>query len=425
MSAYTLTHLPDAVLLRGLTTLAARDRVTTAQLLAHLAEADARQLYLPAAHPSMFSYCVHELRFSEDAALKRIQAARVARQFPATFPLLAEGRLHLCGVVLLAPHLNEENADELLAAAAGKTKAEIVRLLAGRLPRPDFATQVGVLAAPASPVPATEPAPGHVQGSLVPGESPAPGRLQTPSACPPAEPLAPQRYGLHFTVEQEAYDDLRCVQELLGHPAPERELPRVFGRAIKLLRRELEKAKRAGADRPRAGRPSTNPRHIPAKVRRTVWERDGGQCTYVSEAGRRCPARSRLEWDHVEPVARGGQATVENGRLRCRGHNQYAAEQAFGADFMRHKREEARRGAEARRKAGEERRAAAEERQRAAEEVITPLRLLGCSADQARAAAALCEGMAGAPLEQRIRAALSYLVKPLQRRAARVLQASP
>lgn len=215
------------------------------------------------------------------------------------------------------------------------------------------------------------------------------------------------------------------MQELLGHPAPERELPRVFGRAIKLLRRELEKAKRAGADRPRAGRPSTNPRHIPAKVRRTVWERDGGQCTYVSEAGRRCPARSRLEWDHVEPVARGGQATVENGRLRCRGHNQYAAEQAFGADFMRHKREEARRGAEARRKAGEERRAAAEERQRAAEEVITPLRLLGCSADQARAAAALCEGMAGAPLEQRIRAALSYLVKPLQRRAARVLQASP
>ena len=35
--------------------LVAKDRATTAELLAHLAEVDARKLYLPAAHPSMFS----------------------------------------------------------------------------------------------------------------------------------------------------------------------------------------------------------------------------------------------------------------------------------------------------------------------------------------------------------------------------------
>ena len=43
-------------------------RRTTAALLAHIAEVDARKLYLPAAHPSMFSYCVEELGLSEDAA---------------------------------------------------------------------------------------------------------------------------------------------------------------------------------------------------------------------------------------------------------------------------------------------------------------------------------------------------------------------
>ena len=103
MNSYSLTHLADRVLLRDLATLVARDRTTTAALLAHIGEVDARRLYLPAAHPSMYSYCVHELGLSEDSAYKRIQAARTARQFPSVFELLADGRLHLGAVCLLAP----------------------------------------------------------------------------------------------------------------------------------------------------------------------------------------------------------------------------------------------------------------------------------------------------------------------------------
>ena len=43
MRAYTLTRLSDAVLLRDLAALVAQDRTTTAALLAHLAEVDARR----------------------------------------------------------------------------------------------------------------------------------------------------------------------------------------------------------------------------------------------------------------------------------------------------------------------------------------------------------------------------------------------
>ena len=132
-----------------------------------------------------------------------------------------------------------------------------------------------------------------------------------------------------------------------------------------------------------------------------MWERDQGRCTFVSEGGRRCPARTRLEFDHVEAVARGGRASVAGIRLRCRAHNQYEAECTFGAEFMRQKRETARREAEARRRQEAEARAAAEE-------VMKPLRLLGFSADEARRAAALCEATPDAPLEQRVRRALAY-----------------
>jgi len=65
----------------------------------------------------------------------------------------------------------------------------------------------------------------------------------------------------------------------------------------------------------------------------------------VRTAGHRCEARTRLEFDHIEPVARGGQSTVNGVRLTCRAHNQYAAECAFGAGFMSRKREAAQRAA--------------------------------------------------------------------------------
>ncbi|HYM80678.1 MAG TPA: hypothetical protein VEY91_04600 [Candidatus Limnocylindria bacterium] len=45
MFAYTLSHLSDQTLLRDLAALVARDRATTAALLAHIAEVDVRRLY--------------------------------------------------------------------------------------------------------------------------------------------------------------------------------------------------------------------------------------------------------------------------------------------------------------------------------------------------------------------------------------------
>ncbi len=103
MRAYVLSQLSDRELLRNLTAIVVRDRGTTAEMLAHIAEVDARRLYLPAAYPSMREYCVHELHLSEDAAYKRIQAARKAREFPAILDAVAEGRLHLAAVCLLTP----------------------------------------------------------------------------------------------------------------------------------------------------------------------------------------------------------------------------------------------------------------------------------------------------------------------------------
>src|SRR5204863_6579006 len=135
MQRYSLSHLSDQALGRDLATLVAQERAATADVVAHIAEFDARKLYLPAAYSSMFAYCVGELHLSDDAALKRIRAARAARNFPVIFAAVADGRLHLSAVVLLAPCLpclNDESANELIAAAVHKSRAQVAMLLAER-----------------------------------------------------------------------------------------------------------------------------------------------------------------------------------------------------------------------------------------------------------------------------------------------------
>ena len=121
MSKYLLARLGDQALERDMLALFAEDCPRIALEIAHVAEFDDRRLYAPQGFPSMFEYLVNRARLSDDAALKRIRAARAARAHPELFEALAQGRLHLTAVVLLGPRLRRDNVDELVAAATHRT----------------------------------------------------------------------------------------------------------------------------------------------------------------------------------------------------------------------------------------------------------------------------------------------------------------
>jgi 5-methylcytosine-specific restriction endonuclease McrA len=207
---------------------------------------------------------------------------------------------------------------------------------------------------------------------------------------------------------------------------PSADIAEVFERGLDAVIEKLEKQKFAKTARSRPSRGSESERYIPAEVRRTVWERDHGRCTFVSEHGKRCEALKRLEFDHIDPVARGGQATVDSIRLRCRAHNQYTAECTFGARFMEKKREaarcraaEAKTEASARAKARAEAQAEARARDEDEGDVIPWLRALGYSLERARHGRELCAHIPDAPLEERVKAALCGLAPTGVRRALR------
>ena len=63
-------------------------------------------------------------------------------------------------------------------------------------------------------------------------------------------------------------------------------------------------------------------RHIPAAVRRHIWQRDGGRCCYREPlSGRRCASSHLLQIDHLLPVAQGGGPEPSNLELLCFAHH--------------------------------------------------------------------------------------------------------
>ena len=132
-----LKSLSDDELLHRVSDLLAQSRRVEWVLVAHIAEVDARRLYAREASPSMIHYCMDVLHLSEREAYRRIAAARLSRKYPVILTMLADGRLHLCGIGVLSKHMSDDNYEDVLARATHKSKRELEKLVAELAPKPD------------------------------------------------------------------------------------------------------------------------------------------------------------------------------------------------------------------------------------------------------------------------------------------------
>lgn len=325
-NVFRVDNLTDEELLTRTSELVARGRRVEAVLIAHLAEVDERRLYLREACSSMFGYATERLHLSEPEAYLRIHVARVSRRFPQVLAMLEDGRLHLSAIDRLAPHLTPENADEVLARAVHRSRREVELLIAELTPRPDVPDLVRKL--PVLQVAASNGLrpDGVIACTVVASATPA-----------VVMPLAPERFKVQFTASAELEAKITRATALLRHQIPTGDLSAIIDRAMTLLLADLERTKCAVTDRPRTpaqakGAPYS--RHVPAPIRRAVWQRDEGRCTFVDARGLRCNAMDRVEFHHVVPFARGGDHSVENLRLLCGPHNGHQAELDYGRDLI-------------------------------------------------------------------------------------------
>jgi hypothetical protein len=432
-------ELSDAELLTATRRLVGRSNQLLGALLAHLGEVEARGIHRTRACSSLYTYCIYELRYSEDEAYRRVAAARLVRRFPALLDGVASGELHLTGLLMLGPHLTAENISQVLLRAKHRTKKEIARLVRELDPLPEVPPRIEPLGpAPARLVPKAptweafvsslcpvrELSPGErprdwiegasesdgaapagftlsdneavstragadAAGQTPPAEAPAEFTLSDNEAVStragagasgqtaPAESLSPQRYKVQFTAGEEYVKLVEEAKALLSHSAPRATLDEIQLRAMRALVAELKRRKHAVAARPQkpsteakdAGRSTaegestqkSDPeseselppsdaesgqsqvesehtrrrgRHVPAAVRRAVFERDDARCTYTDPLGRRCAETYGLELHHLRAFARGGAHSEENLTLRCHAHNALAAEEDYGRELI-------------------------------------------------------------------------------------------
>jgi hypothetical protein len=351
MPTTTTPALLDAdTLSRRLSELAGDERAVQVEFLLHLEEFDRRQAWLHAGHGSLWDYCLRVLHLREGAAARRIRAMRVLRRLPDLAEPLRDGRLCLSTLGLLDPVLTTENAADLVAKAAFRSKAEVELLVVSLRPRTaprDGVRRLAERQEAAATSPLALQLPAHGAEHEPTGTAPAVAApILAPPTPPSVRPIAADTWSLRVTVNAAFKEELDRLTELLSHKLPGGELSAVLREAVHCA---IEKhGKRKGAVAPARTRARPAPLGIPsapsrtrgprepvtAEVRRQVWKRDGGRCAWVGPDGHRCGSRWRVEVDHVDAAALGGPSTLPNLRLACWAHNRLHAEQTFGRAFM-------------------------------------------------------------------------------------------
>ena len=327
----TVAALSDRELLAQTSNLARVERHLQGAIIDHLAEIEARSLFLRRGFASLFEYAVRELGYSDAAAGRRIAAMRLCADNPHTRERLRDGSLSLSAAAELQWAFDRQRrrvpAATTPAVAALPTEPPLVLDAVGRQKLVEEAAgkstrQVKRMLADLDP--------------------------ELAAAADRVRPLGNGRYELKALIDAECQRGLEQLAGLLSHVDPRMTVGQLVGRLVREALDRHDPSRRTASPPKQTARPAvsatstaqTRPgcdghaapapksrasgRAIPAAVKQEVWQRDGGRCRYVDpHIGRRCTSRHLLQIDHVLPYGLGGGSDPGNLRLLCHAHHRH------------------------------------------------------------------------------------------------------
>lgn len=295
----SIPHLPTSELIDRTRQLVREELRIGLEVLRHLREIERRRLYLDLGHSSLYAFCLQELGYSESQAQLRIDAMRAIRDTPEIESKLQTGELSVTSVVKVQRFLRQEKTHRAKIYSSVE-RAKLFSETSGKSAR-------------------------EVEQALV--------ALSPTSALPTdkARPLTNELLELRMTVSREAYEQLLKLQQMHSHRMKN---PQSLSELVELIAKDATRTvhkKLVG----KRDKPDQNivplsikvrSRRVSAAVRREVWRRDQGRCSFRTEDGkRRCDSRSFLQIDHIKPFSQGGASDQpSNLRLLCGAHNRLA-----------------------------------------------------------------------------------------------------
>lgn len=282
-----LKNISDEELWGRTKALALQERQVTIEVIRHLREIDSRRLHFDRGYPSLYEYAVRELKFSEGAAYRRVQAMRLLQDIPDAEKKIEDGSLSLNTIAKVQGACRKDSSlkkEQLLEQLQGKPAREVDRQLAP--------TQ-------------------------------ALNREHT-------RWITSESVEISLFLDKGSFQNLNELKALKSHVPEKSTYSGVVKELIDLGQDKWNPARRRAPLTQRSSAASADARHIPSSLRAEIWKRDGSRCSFTFPGtGQRCNSNHFLQVDHIQPVALGGKSTTENLRLLCSKHNQRRAEKTF------------------------------------------------------------------------------------------------
>ncbi|MBS1986098.1 MAG: HNH endonuclease [Bdellovibrionales bacterium] len=330
----TIRALEDSELLSITKELVQKERAVTMDILRHLQEIERRKLFADLRYPSLFEYAVHELGYSEAAAGRRIQAMRLMTELPGVAPKIESGALSLSNICQARSFFREMNKAQPEMALSREQKTEVLAQLEDKSAREGQRILLSISPAHALP---------RERERIV----------------------STEHSEVNFLMSQELKASLGEIRALLGERGARLTLAELVTEMARLSKERLLE-QRFGKNRVRQttakfGKPSSEPipmagnkkqiqisapfnsdtsttdvgealrqrtRYISRATKHAVWRKAEGKCV-------RCGSTHRLQFDHIQPFALGGDSKPGNIQLLCGSCNLRRGIGTFGTPTMR------------------------------------------------------------------------------------------
>ncbi|MFS4459843.1 HNH endonuclease [Bdellovibrio sp. HCB2-146] len=297
-----LKSVSNSDLISRMEKLVRTERKITHLVLLHIAEIEERRIYAELGFDGMYTYLTRGLGYSEGAAYRRLQSARLLKQVPSVAAKIEDGSLNLTQLTQV-----QKCVSESIKNGAAISQTQTLQVLEKLENKNSFETQKTLAIEMDLPV-------------------------QTHDKIKPQQDDSVR---IEVTLTAEQFAELQQAQSLMSHSCPNGSWADVISALAanfnkkKLVGRSTQPVIATRVHSQKSEKHKNRREYISVHTKRFLLNKAQHCCEYENpQTGHKCGTKFQLQTDHIQAVALGGTNEIGNLRVYCRTHNLMAAEKA-------------------------------------------------------------------------------------------------
>lgn len=303
-------NISNQMLLETIQKLVLEERKLNLDILHHLKEIELRKLHLELGFSSLFEYTVQKLGYSEDAAYRRISAMRLIKSLPQIEEKIASGSISLTSACKIQSFFRQEEKQSKNEQITPKLSTPDQKLNWIESLQNKSTREVEKEILKLNPV-------------AIPHE-----KVRTLSEC---------KTEIKIVIDEELKTQLDQLKYLISHQNSNMTYQELLKYLVKMGLDKLSPIRKVTKS-PCAPKVETQAplkkkisRYIPSTIKHEVYLRDQGCCSFRNQqTHQKCKSKYLLQYDHIQPMAFGGETTANNLRLLCANHHNLVTKKVFG-----------------------------------------------------------------------------------------------